>query len=151
MWAATTKDKDYIQMVGMKYVVNNLEHRNEFITGNLGNFMTKGMIHSSCELLISSFCRSEEFQDVSQRVGPDNAVDFNELRRVSRSRQRFSFFGLLQDQLRELPQVPFGPSILFLAQEVGVLTSRLLYSYNRSCSHSVPSNTPLRCPSLSHL
>ena len=43
MWAATTKDKDYIQMVGMKYVVNNMEHRKEFITGNLSEFMTKGV------------------------------------------------------------------------------------------------------------
>ena len=44
MWAATTKDKDYIQMTGMKYVVNNMEHRKEFITGNLAEFMTKGTI-----------------------------------------------------------------------------------------------------------
>ena len=117
MWAATTKDKDYIQMVGMKYVVNNLEHRNEFITGNLGNFMTKGMIHSSCELLISSFCRSEEFQDVSQRVGPDNAVGFNELRRASRSRQRFSFFGLLQDNCANYPRCPSAPLSFFLRRK----------------------------------
>ncbi|KAM5537530.1 hypothetical protein V8D89_008857 [Ganoderma adspersum] len=89
VWAATTKDKDYIQMTGMKYVVNNMEHRKEFITGNLAEFMTK------------------EFKQVSERVGPDNAVDFNELRRASRNRQRFSFFGLLQDPLRELPQVVF--------------------------------------------
>ena len=43
MWAATTKDKDYIQMTGMKYVVNNMEHRKEFITGNLSEFMAKGV------------------------------------------------------------------------------------------------------------
>ena len=43
VWAATTKDKDYIQMVGMKHVVNNMEHRKEFITGNLAEFMTKGV------------------------------------------------------------------------------------------------------------
>ncbi len=44
VWAATTKDKDYIQMTGMKYVVNNMEHRKEFITGDLAEFMTKGAI-----------------------------------------------------------------------------------------------------------
>ena len=43
VWAATTKDKDYIQMVGMKHVVNNMEHRKEFIAGNLADFMTKGV------------------------------------------------------------------------------------------------------------
>ena len=48
MWAATTKDKDYIQMVGMKHVVNNMEHRKEFITGNLAEFMTQGA--TSCSL-----------------------------------------------------------------------------------------------------
>ena len=31
-------------MTGMKYVVNNMEHRKEFITGNLAEFMTKGTI-----------------------------------------------------------------------------------------------------------
>ena len=43
VWAATTKDKDYIQTVGMKHVVNNMEHRKEFVTGNLAEFMTQGM------------------------------------------------------------------------------------------------------------
>ena len=42
VWAATTKNKDYIQMVGMKHVVNNMEHRKEFVTGNLAEFMTRG-------------------------------------------------------------------------------------------------------------
>ena len=42
VWATTTKDKDYIQMVGMKHVVNNMEHRKEFVTGNLAEFMTRG-------------------------------------------------------------------------------------------------------------
>lgn len=42
MWAATTKDKDYIRMVGLKHVVNNTEHRKELIAGNLSEFMTSG-------------------------------------------------------------------------------------------------------------
>ena len=42
MWATTTKDKDYIQMVGMKHIVKNMEHRKEFVTGNLAEFMTQG-------------------------------------------------------------------------------------------------------------
>ena len=43
---AATKDKYYIQMVGMKHVVNNMEHRKEFVTGNLAEFMTRGTPHS---------------------------------------------------------------------------------------------------------
>ncbi|KAL7285975.1 hypothetical protein ACG7TL_001090 [Trametes sanguinea] len=89
VWAATTKDKDYIRMVGLKHVVNHLEHRKELIAGNLSEFVT------------------EEFKKLSQKVGPDNAVDFMELRRVSRTRQRFGFFTFLQDPLRELPQIVF--------------------------------------------
>ncbi|KAH9930399.1 P-loop containing nucleoside triphosphate hydrolase protein [Epithele typhae] len=89
VWAATTKDKDYIQMVGMKHVVNNMEHRKEFISGNLAEFMTK------------------EFEEVSKRVGPDNAVDFSELRRATQSRQRLSIFSLLKDPIHELPQIVF--------------------------------------------
>ena len=46
-----------------------------------------------------------EFREISQRVGPDNAVDFMEQRRVSRGKQRFSFLTFIQDPLRELPQV----------------------------------------------
>ncbi|KAI0757800.1 P-loop containing nucleoside triphosphate hydrolase protein [Daedaleopsis nitida] len=88
VWAATTKDKDYVQMVGMKHVVNNMEHRKEFITGNLAGFMT------------------HEFKTVSERVGPDNAIDYNEQRR-ERARGRWSLFGLLQDPLRQLPQIVF--------------------------------------------
>ncbi|KAI0716195.1 P-loop containing nucleoside triphosphate hydrolase protein, partial [Cerioporus squamosus] len=84
VWAATTKDKDYIRMVGMKFVVNNMEHRKEFVAGNLSEFMTK------------------EFEEVSQRVGPDNMMDFTDVRRTNRTRQRLSFWSLVQDPLREL-------------------------------------------------
>ncbi|TFK85037.1 P-loop containing nucleoside triphosphate hydrolase protein [Polyporus arcularius HHB13444] len=89
VWAATTKDKEYIRMVGMKHVVNNVEHRKEFIAGNLSEFMSK------------------EFEEVSERVGPDNAMDFNDVRRISRSRKHFNFWSLLHDPLRELPQIVF--------------------------------------------
>ncbi|KAI8983177.1 P-loop containing nucleoside triphosphate hydrolase protein [Trametes punicea] len=89
VWAATTKDKDYIRMIGLKHVVNNLEHRKELIAGNLSEFVTA------------------EFNGLSQKVGPDNAVDFMELRRSSRSHRRFGFITFIQDPLRELPQIVF--------------------------------------------
>ncbi len=47
----------------------------------------------------------KEFEEVSERVGPDNAMDFNDVRRISRSRKHFNFWSLLHDPLRELPQV----------------------------------------------
>ena len=53
----------------------------------------------------SADIRGTEFKEVSERVGPDNAVDFAELRRGSRFRQRLSVLDLLKDSLHELPQV----------------------------------------------
>jgi hypothetical protein len=42
VWAATTKDKDYIRMEGMKRVVNDAVHRKELVAGNLKEFMAAG-------------------------------------------------------------------------------------------------------------
>ena len=91
----------------MKYVVNNMEHRKEFIAGNLADFMTKGVADFLPPLTVQFTKFPIEFEEVSKRVGPDNAVDFHELRRESQSKKRFSLFGLLQDPLRELPQIVF--------------------------------------------
>ncbi|OBZ79064.1 hypothetical protein A0H81_00117 [Grifola frondosa] len=44
VWAATTKNKDYIRMQGLKRVVNDIEHRKEFIAGNLA-----GLAHQNSE------------------------------------------------------------------------------------------------------
>ncbi|KAI0770932.1 P-loop containing nucleoside triphosphate hydrolase protein [Trametes elegans] len=90
VWAATTKDKDYIRMVGLKHVVNYIEHRKELIAGNLAEFVTS------------------EYKDLTKRVGPDNAVDFMEHRYTEiRGRRPFGYLSFLQDPLRELPQIVF--------------------------------------------
>ena len=46
-----------------------------------------------------------EFEEVSRRVGPDNAMDFNDVRRISKTRARLSIWSLLKEPLHELPQV----------------------------------------------
>ncbi|OBZ79057.1 hypothetical protein A0H81_00110 [Grifola frondosa] len=88
VWAATTKNKDFIQMQGLKRVVNDMEHRKEFIAGNLAEFSTS------------------EFRETVRRVG-DDAGDFWELRRAQESRTGLRFWSLWQDPLRELPQIVF--------------------------------------------
>ncbi|KAH9947363.1 P-loop containing nucleoside triphosphate hydrolase protein [Amylocystis lapponica] len=88
VWAATTKNEDYIRMQGLKHVVNDMEHRKEFIAGNLAEYATS------------------EFKQAAKRVGED-AGDYWELQRARRTRDTLSFRSILQDPLRELPQIVF--------------------------------------------
>jgi hypothetical protein len=39
VWAATTKDSDYIRMQGMKRVVNDACHRKEIVAGGMREYM----------------------------------------------------------------------------------------------------------------
>lgn len=41
MWAATTKSEEYVRIQGMKQAVNEVEHRKEFVAGNLSEHMTQ--------------------------------------------------------------------------------------------------------------
>ena len=41
VWAATTKDKDYIRMQGYKHLVDDPVHRKEVVAGSLGEHLTK--------------------------------------------------------------------------------------------------------------
>ncbi|GBE78652.1 hypothetical protein SCP_0115410 [Sparassis crispa] len=88
VWAATTKNKDYIRIQGLKHVVNDMEHRQEFVAGNLAQHTLS------------------EFQAAVARVG-DDAGDYWELQRNRRSRDKLTFSSLIQDPLRELPQIVF--------------------------------------------
>ena len=38
VWAATTKNQDYIKLQGLKRVVTNFTHRKEFVAGNLAQY-----------------------------------------------------------------------------------------------------------------
>ena len=50
-WAMTTKDKDYVKMIGWRKVVREPEHRKELVAGNLANFAISGMF------ILSFFCK----------------------------------------------------------------------------------------------
>lgn len=86
-WAATTTNRDYIRMEGLKRVVNNPEHRQELVAGGMWSY------------LLDLYHRS------SDSVG-DNAQPFNDALRVYR-RSRFHFGSFAQDMIAELPQIVF--------------------------------------------
>ncbi|KAG6919464.1 hypothetical protein DXG01_005723 [Tephrocybe rancida] len=87
VWAATTKDAEYIRMEGMKRTVNDAEHRKEIVAGGLQDYLFK------------------QFQRSSQALG-DRAGNFLELMRLHQI-ERLSPFSFLQDPLKELPQIVF--------------------------------------------
>jgi hypothetical protein len=41
-WAATTRNKDFIRMEGLKRLVNNCKHRKEVVAGGLSEYLTAG-------------------------------------------------------------------------------------------------------------
>ena len=43
VWAATTRNQDYIKMQGLKCVISMPDHRKEFVAGNLQEYCTCGM------------------------------------------------------------------------------------------------------------
>lgn len=88
VWAATTKNQDYIRMQGYKHVVDNPLHRKEVVAGNLSEHL------------------SHLYKDASARVG-DDAMDFPEIRRASLVRDRLTLTSILREPLRELPQIVF--------------------------------------------
>jgi len=88
VWAATTRNQDFIKMQGLKRVVSFPVHRKEFVSGNLAEYCTS------------------EFRKAAQRVG-DQAGDFWEVRREWKTRRRLSFASLLKEPWKELPQIVF--------------------------------------------
>ncbi|EPQ61192.1 P-loop containing nucleoside triphosphate hydrolase protein [Gloeophyllum trabeum ATCC 11539] len=89
LWAATTKNEDYIRMEGMKRVVNDNEHRKELVAGNLAEYLT------------------DQYRRLAKKVG-DNAMDFNETKRMYENRLRMNASAVLQVILRELPLIAFS-------------------------------------------
>ncbi|EGO19480.1 hypothetical protein SERLADRAFT_453452 [Serpula lacrymans var. lacrymans S7.9] len=88
IWAATTKNTDYVRMQGLKQVINDASHRKEVVAGNMSEYMTS------------------QFRDSTSRVG-DDAGDFHEMRRLYAVRDRLTFASILKEPLRELPQIVF--------------------------------------------
>lgn len=46
-WAATTKDREYIKLQGLKRTVNDHSHRKEIVAGNLEKFLGHGQFSSA--------------------------------------------------------------------------------------------------------
>jgi hypothetical protein len=105
VWAATTKNEDYMQLQGLKRVVNDPEHRKEFVAGNMANYVTQS---SEMMVIVNMYALliivSVVFRKALARVG-DHADDFYETYREYRQRERFGLGMLFKDSLSELPQV----------------------------------------------
>ncbi|KAJ7222600.1 P-loop containing nucleoside triphosphate hydrolase protein [Mycena pura] len=88
VWAATTKDTEYLRSIGMAKMVHDQQHRKEIVAGGLA------------EYLVSSYGQAV------QRLG-SNAVHFFEAYQVHTRSNRLRLSTFLSDSLRELPQIVF--------------------------------------------
>ncbi|KAF8876487.1 P-loop containing nucleoside triphosphate hydrolase protein [Infundibulicybe gibba] len=88
VWAATTKDADYIRMEGMKRAVSDSSHRKEIVAGSMWEYLLS------------------QYRESIAKIG-DRAGDFFEAASAHRTRDRLSFVSLIQDPFRELPQIVF--------------------------------------------
>ncbi|KAH7911825.1 P-loop containing nucleoside triphosphate hydrolase protein [Hygrophoropsis aurantiaca] len=88
VWAATTKNEDYIRMQGLKHLVDNPSHRKEVVAGNLAPYLTS------------------EYREATTKIG-DDAGDFPEMRRAHSIRDRLTLMSILREPMRELPQIVF--------------------------------------------
>ncbi|CAK5279803.1 unnamed protein product, partial [Mycena citricolor] len=88
VWAATTKDPDYIKLAGLSNLVFDMQHRKEIVAGGIGNYL------------------SESYKIATQRLG-DSATDFMQTFQNYHYNNRISLAGFLSDPLRELPQIVF--------------------------------------------
>ncbi|KAJ6498112.1 P-loop containing nucleoside triphosphate hydrolase protein [Mycena vitilis] len=88
VWAATTKDTDYLRSIGMSRVVHDQQHRKELVAGGMLDF------------LVASY------RDSAERLG-NRATDFFEAFQTHTVTNRLSLTAFLSDPLRELPQIVF--------------------------------------------
>ncbi|KIM85375.1 hypothetical protein PILCRDRAFT_817381 [Piloderma croceum F 1598] len=88
VWAATTRNKDWIRMAGMKRVIDDSSHRQEVVAGNMAEYL------------------ANQYRDAVRRLG-DQAGDFHEIISRIRYKDRLTISALLQEALRELPMIVF--------------------------------------------
>ncbi|KAJ7051170.1 P-loop containing nucleoside triphosphate hydrolase protein [Mycena amicta] len=88
VWAATTRDTDYLRTMGMAKLVHQQLHRQEIVAGGLG------------EYLISSY------RQTAQRLG-EHATDFYSAFQIVNITNRFKWSTFISDPLAELPRVVF--------------------------------------------
>ena len=102
VWAATTKDPDYIRTEGLKKTISTTAHRKEIVAGGLWNYMLTGrtLTTSSCPLLTRTAAYAQGIKRLGTRAG-----DFFDLQSELRTRDHLNLFTLLAEPLKELPQV----------------------------------------------
>lgn len=88
VWAATTKDQDYIKSEGLKRTVIDPAHRNEIVAGGMSDHLTHAY--------------KEAMDAVADRAG-----DFFEAVTIHRMYGRLSISSFLSDPLHQLPQIVF--------------------------------------------
>ncbi|KAG7093668.1 hypothetical protein E1B28_007327 [Marasmius oreades] len=88
VWAATTKNEDYLKMEGLKRTIGSSSHRKEIVAGGMWEYM-----HS-------------EFLRCSKALGSKASAFFPMYNLVMVGNQ-FPFSQLLRAPLRELPQIVF--------------------------------------------
>ncbi|KAF9014908.1 P-loop containing nucleoside triphosphate hydrolase protein [Cyathus striatus] len=88
VWAATTKDPDYIRNEGLKRAVSDMSHRKEIVAGGMWEYMLQQYRHG--------------VENIADRAG-----DFFEAASAHRTKDRLSISSLLQDPFKELPQIVF--------------------------------------------
>ncbi|KAJ8095279.1 hypothetical protein PM082_010502 [Marasmius tenuissimus] len=88
VWAATTKDEDYIKMEGLKRTIGTMAHRKEIVAGGLWKYM-----HS-------------EFLGCLNKLGSNTSPFFTVYNTVVHG-DRFPVSRLLGAPLKELPQIVF--------------------------------------------
>ncbi|KAG1881161.1 P-loop containing nucleoside triphosphate hydrolase protein [Suillus subluteus] len=93
VWAATTTNDDFIRIHGLSNLVERDNHRQEFVAGNLGEFV------------------SAQFREAAQRVGHD-AVNFLDLKRFRSFKDCLSIPFIFQEAMHMLPQIVFTFRVL---------------------------------------
>ncbi|KAF9266927.1 P-loop containing nucleoside triphosphate hydrolase protein [Marasmius fiardii PR-910] len=88
VWAATTKNEDYIKMEGLKRTIGSMSHRKEIVAGGMWGYM-----HS-------------EFLRCSNALG-SKASAFFPMYNLVMVGDRFPFSRVLRVPLKELPQIVF--------------------------------------------
>ncbi|KAG2113033.1 P-loop containing nucleoside triphosphate hydrolase protein [Suillus discolor] len=89
VWAATTTNRDFICMQGLRGLIAGPLYRQELVAGNLSEHI------------------SARFREASQRIGHD-AVEFPELRRFRSFKDCLSITFIIQETMYVLPQIVFA-------------------------------------------
>lgn len=106
VWAATTKNADYLKSEGLKQVINNPIHRKEIVASGIGSYLLSGEHHYSYIDVIYQNALTTEYRRVISRV--PSAGDFFEVFASQVSmRDGLSLSVLFQEILHGLPEVSF--------------------------------------------